>query len=123
MRLHNCVHTIHAALSQTFTRATESGRSMGGCNFGCNQWAVAKKFQKHEYYYLEPSLHTSITDIVEAMNSLIKGRHNYSEKCITVKLSRKAQKVEFYRANEGSGLAFFSTDLGHIFESNVDKEC
>ena len=37
-------------------------------------------------------------------------------------MSRKTQKVEIYLANEGSGLAFFSTDLGHIFGSNVGNE-
>ena len=29
----------------------------------------------------------------------------------TVKVSRRTQKVEIYLANEGSGLAFFITDL------------
>ena len=32
------------------------------------------------------------------------------------------EKIEIYLANEGSGLAFFSTDLGHIFGSNVGNE-
>ena len=56
------------------------------------------------------------------MNSLIQERHNHSENCITVKVSRRMQKVEIYIANEGSGLAFSSTDLGHIFGSNVSNE-
>ena len=56
------------------------------------------------------------------MNTLIQERHNHSENCITVKVSRRTQKVEIYLANEGSGLAFFSTDLGHIFGSNVGNE-
>ena len=34
----------------------------------------------------------------------------------------RTQKVEIYLANEGSGLAFFSTDLGHIFGSKVRNE-
>ena len=37
-------------------------------------------------------------------------------------MSRRTQKVEIYLANEVSGLASFSTDLGHIFGSNVGKE-
>ena len=37
-------------------------------------------------------------------------------------MSRKTQKVEIYLANEASGPAFFSTDLGHIFGSNVGNE-
>ena len=31
-------------------------------------------------------------------------------------------EVEFYSANEESGLVFFCTDLGHIFGSNVRNE-
>ena len=56
------------------------------------------------------------------MNNLIYERHNRRENCITVKLSPRAQKVEIHHANEGSGLAFFSTDMGHFFLSNVGKE-
>ena len=63
-----------------------------------------------------------ITDIVEAMNLLVQERHNHSENCIKVKVSRRTQKVEIYFAIEGSGLAFFSTDLGHIFGSDVGNE-
>ena len=82
-----------------------------------------KKLSKSsEFYYLEPGLYPSITDIVESLNTLIQERHNHSENCITVKLSRKTQTVDIYLANERSGLAFFSTDLGHIFGSNVGNE-
>ena len=78
--------------------------------------------ESSEFYCLEPGLHPSITDIVEAMNTLIQERHNHSEICITVKVSRRTQKVEIYLANEGSVLAFFSTDLGHIFGSKVRNQ-
>ena len=82
-----------------------------------------KKLSKSsEFYYLEPGLYPSITDIVEAMNILIQERHNHSENCIKLKLSRKTQNVEIYLAKEASGLALFSTDLGHIFGSNVVNE-
>ena len=37
-------------------------------------------------------------------------------------MSRRTQKLEIYLANEGSGLAFFSTDLERIFRSNVGNE-
>ena len=33
-------------------------------------------------------------------------------------MSRRTHKVETYLANEGSGLAFSTTDLGHILRSN-----
>ena len=75
-----------------------------------------------EFYYLEPGLYPSITDIVEAINILIQERHNHSENCIKAKVSRRTQKVEIYLANKGFGLAFFSKDLGHIFGSNVGNE-
>ena len=75
-----------------------------------------------EFYYLEPGLYPSITDIVEAMNILIQERHNHSENCIKVKRSRRTQKIEIYLANERYGLAFCSTDLGPIFGSNAGNE-
>ena len=61
-------------------------------------------------------------DIVEAMTPLMQERHNHSQNCIKHKVSRRTQKVEIYLANEGSGLAFFSTNLGHFFGSNVAIE-
>ena len=82
-----------------------------------------KKLSKSsKFFYLEPGLYPSITDIVETMNILIQDRHNHSENCIKVKVSRRTQKAEIYLANEGSGLAFLSTDLGHIFGSNVGND-
>ena len=68
-----------------FTRATESGRSMGGCNFRNilhinvpkryrgKIYIFDKKLSKSsKFYYLEPGLYPSITDIVETMNTLIQ---------------------------------------------------
>ena len=82
-----------------------------------------KKLSKSsEFYYLEPGLYPSITDIVEAMNILIQERYNHSENCMKIKVSRRTQKVEIYLSNDGSGLAFVSTDLGHIFGGNVGNE-
>ena len=73
-------------------------------------------------YNLEPGLYTSITDNVEAMNTLIQERNNHNETCITVKVSRRTQKVVIMLANDTSGLAFCTTDLGHIFGNNVGNE-
>ena len=73
-------------------------------------------------YNLEPGLYTSITDIAEAMNRLIQDRNNHNESCITVKVSRRTQKVVIMLANDTSGLAFCSIDLGHIFGNNVGNE-
>ena len=84
-----------------------------------NIMSFDKKLSKlSELYYLEPGINPSITDIVDAMNTLIQERHNHNENCTTVKVSRRTQKVEISLAKERSGLAFFGTDLGHIFGSN-----
>ena len=53
------------------------------------------------------------------MNTLIQERNNHNETCITVKVSGRTQKVVTMLANDSSGLAFCSTDLGHIFGNNV----
>ena len=80
-----------------------------------------KLSESSEFYYPEPGFYPSITDIVEAMNTLIQEGHNNGLNCITVRVSRRTEKVEIYLANEGSGLTFLSTDLGHIFGGNVGK--
>ena len=47
-----------------------------------------EKFSIPSEFFLEPGLHPSITDIIEAMNDLIQQRHNHSENSITVEVSR-----------------------------------
>ena len=82
-----------------------------------------EKFSKSSSTYnLEPGLYTSIADIVGAMNRLIQERNNHNETCITVKVSGRTQKVVIMLANDTSGLAFCSTDLGHTFGNNVGNE-
>ena len=56
------------------------------------------------------------------MNTLIQEKNNHNETCITVKVSRRKQKVVTKLANDTSGLAFCSTDLGHISGNNVGNE-
>ena len=73
-------------------------------------------------YNLEPGVYASITDIVEAMNTLIRERNNHKEICITVTAPRRTQKVVVMLANDSSGLAFCSNDLAHIFGNNVGNE-
>ena len=73
-------------------------------------------------YNLEPGLYTSITDIVEARNMLIQEKNNHNETCITVKVSRKMQRVVVMLANDTSGIAFCSANLGLIIGNNVGNE-
>ena len=58
------------------------------------EWKIMffdKKLSKSsEFYYLEPGLNPSITDIVEAMNTLIQQRHNHNEICITFEVFRRS---------------------------------
>ena len=75
-----------------------------------------------EFYYLEPGIYPSVTDIVQAMDTLIQERHNDSERCITIKVFRGFQETEIYLANEGSCLALSSIDVGHIFVVNVGND-
>ena len=56
------------------------------------------------------------------MNRLIQERNNHNKTCITVKVSRRTQRVATMVANDTSGLAFCSTDLGHIFGNNMGNE-
>ena len=82
-----------------------------------------EKFSKStSTYNLEPVLYTSVTHIVEAMNTLNQERNNHNETCITVKVSRRTHEVVIMLANDTSGLAFCSTDLGHFFGNNVGIE-
>ena len=75
-----------------------------------------------EFHYVEPGVYPSITDIVEAMNTLIQKSHNQSESCILVEVSRKKQKVETYFANEKFGVGFCITDKGRFLGSIVGNE-
>ena len=83
---------------------------------------VEKLSKTPKAYYLEPGLYSSITDIVEAMNTLIQERNNRRDTCITIKVSRVTQKAKVHLANDESSLAIFSTDLGHIFGGDVRND-
>ena len=73
-------------------------------------------------YYLEPGLYSSVPDIVEAMNLLIQERNNHNKNCITVKVSRRTQKIELSLISDDSSLVIFGTDLGNIFGGNVGDD-
>ena len=55
-----------------------------------------KKVSKSsEFYYQEPDVYRSITDIVEAMNTLLQERHNHLENYIQVKCPEERRKLTF----------------------------
>ena len=76
-----------------------------------------------EHYYLKPRLQNSTTVIVKTMNTFNKERRIHTETSIAVKLSQKTQNFDIQPANEGSGHAFYSTDLCFISGSNVGNNC
>ena len=53
------------------------------------------------------------------MSTLIQVRNKDYETCITVKVSRRTQKVVIMLANDSFDLELCSTDLGNIFGNNV----
>ena len=118
-----------------FTRGIESGWSMGGCNFQNIVPIIAPKCYGRKFYIFWQETFKVIRILLPGTWSLPfhygycwshehshSKRHNHREKCIKVKVSRRTKNVEIYLANEGSGLAFFSRDLGHTFGSNVGNE-
>ena len=108
---------------------------MGGCKFrnilpsmyhniteGKFKFCDEKLSKSTSTYSIGTGLYTSITDFVEAMNTLIQEKNNHNETCRTVKVSRRTQKVVTMLANVCSGLAFCSTDFGHKIGDNVGTD-
>ena len=103
-----------------FTRATESGRSMRGFNFGntlsinvpnCHGGKISVFWREHskflEFHNLEPGLHPSFTDIVEAMNTLNQERHNQNEPVSQLKCLQEWKKLRFTLQKEDRVLHSF----------------
>ena len=118
-RIFTALSKQHAQFIYKFLAgASELGRTMGGSNFrdflpinvpkryrvteGKIMFSDERLSETTEAYYLEPGLSSSITDIVEAVSTLIQERNNHRDTCITVKVSRVTQKVKVYLANEES---------------------
>ena len=135
MLLGNCFQTVHLFFYKLFTRASQIGGAMRACNFrnilpinvpkysgGEIQVFDEKLSKPTTTYNLEFGLYGSIPHIVEAMNTLIQEKNNNNQTCMAVKVSRRTQKVAIMLANDTCGLAFCSTDVGHIFGNNVGIE-
>ena len=73
-------------------------------------------------YYLQTGLYSSMSDIVEVMNTLIQKGNNHRGTSIKIKVSRVTQKIKVYLANEESNLVIFSTGLGHIIGGDVRND-
>ena len=60
--------------------------------------------------------------LVEALNTLIREKHEQSESCTTIETSKTTKNVELHVENEESGLAFSSTGFSHVFGSVFRNE-
>ena len=75
-----------------------------------------------DYYYLEPGLYHSITDIVEAMSSPIQKKNDHNTTCISVKVDLRTQKIAFLLVNDEPSFVISSIVLGHIFGGDVPND-
>ena len=106
MHLHNFFQTIHSAPLQFFL--PEQLNLAGQWEVLISKISYRSMYQNvtegkfmffetkilsnsSEFYFLEPGLYPSITDIVEATDTLIQERQNHSESSITAEHSRRSQ--------------------------------
>ena len=111
--LHNYIETKHKAHLRNLCRSNWNWKINGRWQFRkCLTLPCTKKsprenscfwrqriLKSSNFYCLEPRFHPSCTDIVDARNTLIQERHNYSGGGFTIKVSRSTQKVEIHLAN------------------------
>ena len=72
-----------------------------------------------KFYYLEPCPYSSITVIVESLDTLTQEINKNNERCFPVEVPPRAQKADNDPANEESGLTFSCTEFGYIVKRNV----
>ena len=120
---------------KVFTAATESGRSMGGCNFRNLLPINVPKYQGGKGHVFRFENFNVVRFLLSGTWSLPfhygycwshdhshSRRYNHNKNCTTMRMSRRTQKVEIYHANGGCGLAYLSTYLGHFLGGNVGNE-
>ena len=124
-----------SAFTNFFTRTTKLGGTMGGCNFRkplpinvpkYNGGEIQVFWQETFKFFVNLQSRTWAIHIHHrhcGSNEYADSRkNNHNETCITVKVSRRTKKIVIMLANDTSGLAFCSTDLGHIFGNNLGNE-
>ena len=75
-----------------------------------------------ELYYLEPGLTLPLRILLKPWTLSFRKDTTTAKIVSQLKCHQNAKKNEIYLANEGSGVAFFSTDLGHFIGSNAGRE-
>ena len=64
----------------------------------------------------------SHTNFLGGNKRLLQEEHSHSEILLELKCLGERKNVEYYLANEGSGLEFSSTNLAHIFRGTDSTE-
>ena len=124
----------YSQLYKSFAGATESGGAIGGCEFRKNLPIIVRICFRGKISVFWHNTFELIKVVLpgtrslpfnqrycEAVITLIQQKLNHRRTSIGIELSR-TEKVEIHLANEGSGLAFFGTDLIHFFGSNVGED-
>ena len=75
-----------------------------------SRFLFKKTSKSPDFYFLEPGRNPSITNIVESMKNLIQQRHDHNDSCIPLKVPRRMQKIDNFRANHRSGPALLLTN-------------
>ena len=135
-RLHLRKYSRHYTLfpQNFFSRVTESGKTMGGCKFGNILPIIVQKcyrgyslnfliqqFQTRQTIIIWNPISTFFPILMPPWKRPFK-TESTTQFFIAVKMSRRTQKFETHLAIEGLGLAFFITEWGHFFGSNVEKK-
>ena len=135
MHLHNYSETIHWVLLQTFHKSNWIWKVIWRLHFQNYPTHHCTKMSRRESLcFLKKTF--KVIWILQSGNWSVPFHYEYcwSNEHSHWRETQSLQKlyhslsvsmnanVESYLLDEGSGLAFFSTDLGHIFGSFVDKE-
>ena len=135
-RLHLRKYSRHYTLfpQKFLSRVTESGKTMGGCKFGNILPIIVQKcyrgyslnfliqqFQTRQTIIIWNPISTFFPILMPPWKRPFK-TESTTQFFIAVKMSRRTQKFETHLAIEGLGLAFFITEWGHFFGSNVEKK-
>ena len=70
-------------------------------------FCVARPSNSSGYVRLGPGVQTTLTEMVEAISTLIQEKHNHTKGSIAVEMSGRSRNVVFLLTNESASLAFF----------------
>ena len=135
MHLRNYFQPIHWSLLQTFYQSNWIWKANGRLQFRkCPTHHCTKMLRKESLCFLTGNFQvpqnstfwnlvfTLPLRILLKLWSISFKKDTITAKTVSQLKWLEERKVDIYLANGNSGLAFFSTDLGHIFGSNVANQ-